>query len=453
MFKQILTVLYLALVTNAHNFNVCDNKNSINLKNLELTPDPPVAGQSLKVTLTGQTGVLLTQPKAHLQFSVLGIPVSNLDLDICSSNQCPVDANDSYNWVVEYPIPDDHPGGMTIDVTLDINDNNETLGCYELETNINFRGNHVVWETDKTTYLFNKWLEQHDKYYYTPQEYIKRLNIFNENTLHILDNKHTSFKMAHNHLSDRTPQEYKNLLGFKYVPHSSEKEYSPHNLESLSFVPDSIDWREKGAVTPVKNQGQCGSCWSFSTTGALEGAYYVKTGQQVEFSEQELVSCDKVDQGCNGGLMDNAFKWIENNGGLCSEDSYPYNSGQGQSASCHSCNSVNGSKVVSYVDVVNSTSALAEAVSKQPVSIAIEADKLSFQFYRSGVYKANCGTNLDHGVLLVGYGTEDGLDYWLVKNSWGPSWGDKGYIKILKEDSATDGGECGILLSASYPEL
>ena len=124
MFKQILTVLYLALVTNAHNFNVCDNKNSINLKNLELTPDPPVAGQSLKVTLNGQTGVLLTQPKAHLQFSVLGIPVSNLDLDICSSNQCPVDANDSYNWVVEYPIPDDHPGGMTIDVTLDINDNN-----------------------------------------------------------------------------------------------------------------------------------------------------------------------------------------------------------------------------------------------------------------------------------------------------------------------------------------
>ena len=151
--------------------------------------------------------------------------------------------------------------------------------------------------------------------------------------------------------------------------------------------------------------------------------------------------------------MDNAFKWVEDNGGICSEASYPYDSGQGQSASCHSCEVVNGSKVVSYVDVKNSTSALAEAVSKQPVSIAIEADKLSFQFYRSGVYKANCGTNLDHGVLLVGYGTENGLDYWLVKNSWGPSWGDEGYIKILKEDDATDGGECGILLSASYPVL
>ena len=453
MFTQIFLALSLALSTYAHDFNVCDNNNNINLNTLQLTPDPPVAGQNLKVTLTGKTNIHLTNPSAHLQFTVLGIPVSKLDLDICSGNHCPISANDTYNWVVNYPIPNDHPGGMTIDVSLDINDSNHTVGCYELETNINLNDNHHVWETEKTTFLFNKWLQQHNKYYYTPQEYIKRLNIFNENTLHILDNKHKSFKMAHNHLSDKTTDEYRQLLGFKYQPHLHKKEYTQYSPDFQSFIPDSVDWREKGAVTPVKNQGQCGSCWSFSTTGALEGAYYIKTGKQVEFSEQELVSCDKVDQGCNGGLMDNAFKWVEDNGGICSEDSYPYDSGQGQSASCHSCKVVNGSKVVSYVDVKNSTSALAEAVSKQPVSIAIEADKLSFQFYRSGVYKANCGTNLDHGVLLVGYGTENGLDYWLVKNSWGPSWGDEGYIKILKEDDATDGGECGILLSASYPVL
>ena len=452
MFRKIFLTLYLTLSTYGHNFNVCDNNNSINLKNLELTPDPPVAGENLKVTLTGKTTTPLTHPKAHLEFSVLGIPVSQLELDICSGNSCPISTLDSYNWVVSYPIPDDHPGGMTIDVRLNINDNNHTVGCYELETNINLK-NNLVWETDKTTFLFNKWLEQHNKYYYTPQEYIKRLNIFNENTLHILDNKHKSFKMAHNHLSDKTTDEYRQLLGFKYQPHLHKKEYTQYSPDFQSFIPDSVDWRDKGAVTAVKNQGQCGSCWSFSTTGALEGAYFIKTGRQVEFSEQELVSCDKVDQGCNGGLMDNAFKWIEDKGGLCSEDSYPYDSGQGQSSSCHTCKAVNGSRVINYVDVQNSTDALALAVSKQPVSIAIEADKLSFQFYRSGVYKANCGTNLDHGVLLVGYGTENGLDYWLVKNSWGPSWGDQGYIKILKEDNPKNGGECGILLSASYPEL
>ena len=451
MFKQILTVLLSAFVIDAHDFNICHSTNSINLKSIQLNPDPPVAGKNLKVTLQGTSPQDISSPTANLQFSVLGIPVSHLSLDICSQNSCPVKSNDEYSWVVNYPIPDDHPGDMKIDVTLSIDDNNSTVGCYELETNINDQEAQLTWETPNTNYLFNKWLEQHDKYYYTPSEYIKRLTIFNDNTLHILDNKHKTFKMAHNYFSDRSLEEYKQLLGFKYT--KTTKKYSPPNFMELSSLPDSVDWRSKGAVTPVKNQGQCGSCWSFSTTGALEGAYYIKTGKQVEFSEQELVSCDKVDQGCNGGLMDNAFKWIENNGGLCSENSYPYDSGDGQSVTCHTCKSVNGSKVVGYVDVENSTASLAQAVSKQPVSIAIEADKLSFQFYRSGVYKANCGTNLDHGVLLVGYGTENGLDYWLVKNSWGPSWGDQGYIKILKEDDATDGGECGILLSASYPEL
>jgi C1A family cysteine protease len=448
MLTKILALFYLTAVSFAHDFTLCNsNNNDIGLNSLVLTPDPPVAGQNLKVSLSGNSKIDLSNPVAHLQFSVLGIPVSKLDIDICNNNNCPVKKNTNYNWNVEYPIPNDHPGQMEIDVTLDINDSNITEGCYKLKTNINLEKN--LWETDKSTYLFKKWLEQHNKYYYTPQEYMKRLDIFNTNTLYILSHTHKSYQLAHNKLSDRSPEEYKQLLGFKYNA-SPNKIVSP--IASLA-LPKEVDWREKGAVTPVKNQGQCGSCWSFSTTGALEGAYYIKTGKLVAFSEQELVSCDKVDQGCNGGLMDNAFKWIEKNDGLCGEDSYPYDSGNGQSSSCHTCNTVNGSDVVSYIDVSNTTVALATAVSKQPVSIAIEADKLSFQFYRSGVYKASCGTNLDHGVLLVGYGTEDGLDYWLVKNSWGPSWGDQGYIKILKEDDATDGGECGILLSASYPEL
>jgi C1A family cysteine protease len=258
--------------------------------------------------------------------------------------------------------------------------------------------------------------------------------------------------MGHNQFSDLNREEYSELLGFKpiYKKITSDILELTHNYGT---VPSQIDWRTKGAVTPVKNQGQCGSCWSFSTTGAMEGAYFIKTGQLVSFSEEQLVSCDKTDSACNGGLMDNAFNWIKNNNGLCRESTYPYNSGDGIVNSCHPCNNEPNSSITSHVDVEKTTKALELAVSRQPVSIAIEADKQSFQFYKSGVYRASCGTSLDHGVLVVGYGSEDGVDYWIVKNSWGDQWGDKGYIKILKKDGDTSGGECGILLSASYPVL
>jgi C1A family cysteine protease len=231
---------------------------------------------------------------------------------------------------------------------------------------------------------------------------------------------------------------------------------------SLGFksVPDSIDWVSNGAVTPVKNQGQCGSCWSFSTTGALEGAYYVTYGSLPSFSEQELVDCDNrsgggKDHGCNGGLMDNAFSWIEKNGGLCSEDSYPYTSGTTQTAgNCEeTCSNIANSKVSGYIDVKKSSDdAMMDALSQQPVAIAIQADQKDFQLYKSGVFTGDCGTQLDHGVLVVGYGTQDGDDYYRVKNSWGTTWGDQGYIYLGRGSEFNKGqGQCGMLLQASYP--
>lgn len=229
--------------------------------------------------------------------------------------------------------------------------------------------------------------------------------------------------------------------------------------ESVNLA-TSVNWVEKGGVTPVKDQGQCGSCWSFSTTGALEGAYFVAHGDLKSFSEQQLVSCDNrknggKDMGCNGGLMDNAFAWIEKNDGLCLESDYPYTSGTTKSAGdCDTtCSIVSDSDVTSFVDVkANSDDEMMNALNQQPVSIAIQADQKDFQLYKSGVFSGACGTQLDHGVLVVGYGTEDGSDYYLVKNSWGTTWGYEGYIKLGRGDEYNNGsGQCGMLMQASFP--
>ena len=281
----------------------------------------------------------------------------------------------------------------------------------------------------------------------TNDEYIDRMNQENK-----------SYKLAHNQFSGMDEFDF-----IRYVQNSQLQYPSPPLITSefnYTTLPASVDWRNKNAVTPVKDQGQCGSCWSFSTTGALEGIYSIQTGKLISFSEQQLVDCDNFkhggkDHGCNGGLMDNAFSWIHKNGGLCSEETYPYISQSGDTQACQTtCTLVPKSQIQSWVDVQPTDQALMTAIAQQPVSIAIEADQRDFQLYESGVFTGKCGTTLDHGVLVVGYGTENNNDYYLVKNSWGTTWGDQGYIKLGRGPQYNDGqGQCGILLEASYPVL
>jgi C1A family cysteine protease len=287
--------------------------------------------------------------------------------------------------------------------------------------------------------------------------------IENDKFIEAHNSANNSFIVGHNQFSHMGRDEWSDYirsgLSRPTNPLSSEIHTGP---EDTSTLPASVDWTTQGAVTPVKDQGNCGSCWSFSTTGALEGASFIKNGKLISLSEQNFVDCDNrqnggSDLGCNGGLMDDAFTWASKNGGVCTEASYPYTSGTtGKSGTCKqsSCSKVSTSAPKSYTDVQkNSDSALMSAIVKQPVSVAIEADQQAFQMYQSGVFTAACGTNLDHGVLAVGYGTLNGLDYYKVKNSWGTSWGMSGYI-LLERGVSQKQGQCGILSGPpSYPNM
>jgi len=281
-----------------------------------------------------------------------------------------------------------------------------------------------------------------------------RFEIFRMNMelVHDVNAKGLTYQLGVNQFSDLTPSEFAaEYTGLAPPPKPwGELPHLGTDFGTDKELAAEVDWMEKGAVTPPKNQGQCGSCWSFSTTGALEGAWAIATGKLESLSEQQFVDCDEVDQGCSGGLMDNAFKFAKTHA-LCTEKSYGY---KGRRGTCEgdSCSiSIPKGGVVGFRDVArDSATALMEALMQQPVSIAIEADKSIFQLYKSGILKGACGSTLDHGVLAVGYGSEDGVKYWRVKNSWGAAWGEHGFIRLFRGEPGA--GECGLLSGPpSYP--
>ncbi|XP_039080632.1 procathepsin L-like [Hyaena hyaena] len=303
-----------------------------------------------------------------------------------------------------------------------------------------------------------QWKATHRKLYGVYEEgwrrevWEKNMKMIEQHNWEHSQGKH-SFTVAMNGFGDMTNEEFRQVMnGLQNQKHRKGKLFQP---PLFAEVPSSVDWREKGYVTPVKNQGQCGSCWAFSATGALEGQMFRKTGKLVSLSEQNLVDCSQPEgnEGCNGGLMNNAFQYVKDNGGLDSEESYPYHA---QDESCKYKPQDSAANDTGFFDIPQREKALMVAVATEgPISVGIDASHFTFQFYHEGIYyDPDCSSeDLDHGVLVTGYGTEIGQSinntYWIVKNSWGENWGIDGYIKMAKDRK----NHCGIATMASFPAV
>ncbi|KAL3628925.1 hypothetical protein CASFOL_027971 [Castilleja foliolosa] len=287
----------------------------------------------------------------------------------------------------------------------------------------------------------------------------KRFNVFKANAryIHNFNKEDKPYKLKLNKFADLTSHEFRSIYADARVKHHRMLRSGLHGgnetfmYEDVQNTPPSVDWRKKGAVVGVKDQGQCGSCWAFSTVVAVEGINQIKTNKLVALSEQELVDCDtESNQGCDGGLMDAAFEFIIKKGGITTEEKYPYKARNGK------CDVVKVNSPEVSIDAYenvpeNDEDALLKAAANQPIAVAIDAGSSDFQFYSEGVFTGECGTELNHGVAVVGYGaTTDGTKYWIVRNSWGAEWGEQGYIRMQRgiEDKE---GLCGIAMIPSYP--
>lgn len=348
---------------------------------------------------------------------------------------------------------------------------------------------------------FMEWMKTFEKEYESLEEQLERMIQWAENheqiTSHNKQSPAPSYTLGHNDFSDMSNDEFQQHFHLgKYSPgvdviktaHAKEKQKSAamrkiHGMtqeqetmhsefrylrqlaagddgnktdtdDDTKGLPDSVDWVEAGAVTPTKNQGKCGSCWAFSTTGSIEGAGFIKHRELVSLSEQNLIDCDSKDNGCAGGMMENAFVFDESQKGICSETDYPYIAGK---STCNTnCTKVSASIVTSYLDIDEKDKhGLLASIALQPTSIAMQANQLAFQFYSEGVLTSeSCGAfgKVDHGVLAVGYGTDEetGKKFWKVKNSWGPAWGEGGYFRLDRKSDLT-WGTCAILMIMTAP--
>jgi len=292
---------------------------------------------------------------------------------------------------------------------------------------------------------FTQWVGEYNKAY-TADQFFYRFGVFRKalDTIRNHNSKGLSWTMGLNQFADMTSEEFSAFVGqFPPVRPSNTTSF----VSNPNFIaPESVDWIAAGAVTPIKDQGQCGSCWAFSTIGAVEGWWQIGKGKLESFSEQQLVDCSKdVCYGCQGGWPYKATEYIQKSG-ICGEDDYPYTARDGTCKDTQ-CDPIVPPGALAGYTTLHTEKDMLEALSTGPLSVLVEADRTAFQYYHSGVLDdASCGTQIDHAIVATGYGTDGGKPYWNLKNSWGASWGDKGYIRFVR-----DKNQCGINDGAVLP--
>ncbi|CAI9782057.1 unnamed protein product [Fraxinus pennsylvanica] len=298
-----------------------------------------------------------------------------------------------------------------------------------------------------------KWMARYGREYKDNVEKEKRYRIFKANVEYIDVNnaEDKPYKLSINQFTDQTNEEFKKAhIFYRNLFNTKSSAATSFEYENFSDVPPSIDWRKKGAVTSIRD-AICGA-WTFPAVDTVEGITKIKRGKLYTLSVQEIVDCNNEGKdGCTGGFTSEAFEFIKQHG-LTTESIYP---NKGNVSTCDPKKEAEPVvKINGYENVpVNSEEALMKAASKQPVAVTVDAKGADFQFYSSGIFTGQCGTTLDHGVTLVGYGTEKGkLKYWIIKNSWGTTWGEDGYMRLQKDINAKE-GQCGIAMEATYPTV